>query len=761
MFVPRFTVLALFLCVLAALPLHAQIAAEFYWNTSDRADTVIDFGVTPLGVPVTRSFTVHNIGTVPLEIPITDPRADPFYIIINVPEVPPQAPPKEEFSAVEPLPYTIPPGAERTFGVRFAAVAGNPLLPADVPTEALLQLRAVDPNDKLGPSVDWTFRLRALKTTRILATNRPVVRFDSVYVHPQPSAPTERYAIANVTTQVIEATVRPLIPLTPVVGTSEITVIPTASTVQFTAESVLDWVFTYTPRDRGTDSARFVVAFKPSDALPQDSVVSVIQGVGVEQGLQVTNAVGAPVAVKVTGDTIDFGNVYADGRGSTATIIMKNSGNMRIGIDGESRIGTVRDTNVFVVERSLRDGGPSIPEGDYDTLVVRFAPTESGPYEIGYVISTDIARRPIRGVPDSVRQLDFVLRGFGLRPEVIITPTSVDFGTVVLVPNCTSSQDRTVTIKNNGNVVLRIDSIRVEPSTVTVIPNKNFFSIPVGESSPLTLTFVPDREGPITGIVRFYSNALPPTIDVPFTANVVRPDTIAVALPMDAAARPGHTVRMPLMVQGDRAALTDRCTFTTSYDPQLLVYRSVFTEGGGAEGASIIRASEGLPGVLTMELQAPANFKDRDTLLWLVFDVYLGTKASTEVALADQNIKFGNAGCSSVLNVRSQSGRFQLDSLCGLSYKTLVDTRTTLMSDVLPNPVHGVATVTVMTSQPGPVSVRVFDSFGRLMHAEDDAAAVAGMHLYPVDVSGFVKGIYLVEITQGRRRSTVSMMVDE
>lgn len=761
MFVPRLSVFVLCCVFLAALPLHAQIAAEFYWNISDRADTVIDFGVTPLGVPVTRSFTVHNIGSVPLEIPVTDPRADPFYSIVNVPEVPPQSPPKEEFAAIEALPYSIPPGAERTFGVRFAAVAGNPLLPADVPTEAVLHLRAVDPNDKLGPSIDWTFRLRALKTTRILATNRPVVRFDSVYVRPQPSAPTERYAIANVTTQVIDATVRPLIPLTPVVGTSEFTQIPTASTVQFTASSVLDWVFTYSPRDRGTDSARFIVVFKAGDALPPDSVVSVIQGVGVEQGLQLFSAVGKPIAVNVRGDTIDFGDVLADGRGSTATIVVKNSGNMRIGIDGESRAGTLRDTNVFVVERALRDGGASLQEGAYDTLVVHFVPTEAGPYEIGYVIHTDIARRLIRGTPDSVRELGFVLRGFGLRPQVVVIPKSIDFGTVVFVQNCTSSQDRTITIKNNGNVVLRVDSIQVDPSTATVTPNKNFLSIPIGESSPLTLTFVPSQPGPVAGIIRLYTNSLPPIVDVPFQASVVMPDTIAVSLPMDAAARPGRTVRMALAVQGDRAALTDRCTFTMSYDPQLLVYRSVFTEGGGAEGASIIRASESLPGVLTMELQAPANFKVRDTLLWLVFDVYLGANASTEVALADQNIKFGNAGCSSVLNVRARSGKFQLDSLCGLSYKALVDSRTTLVSNVLPNPTHGTATITVATGQAGAITVRVFDAFGRLMYAENDEVQAAGVHVYPVDVSAMVKGIYLVEITQGRRRSTVSMMVEE
>jgi len=761
MSVLRFTVTVLCCVFLAALPLRAQMSAEFYWNVSDRADTVIDFGVTPVGVTVTRSFTVHNTGTVSLSIPITSPLADPFYSIVNVPEIAPEAPPKEEFAAIEALPYSIPPGEERTFGVRFLAVVGNPLLPSDTPTEALLQLRAVDPGNTLGPSIDWTFRLRAMKTTRILATNRPIVRFDSVYVRPQPGPPTERYAIANVTTEVITATVRPLIPLTPVVGTPEITVIPTAETVQFTSQSVLDWVFTYAPRDRGTDSARFVVAFQPSGSVPPDSVVSVIQGVGVEQGIMIASATGAPNTVSVKGDTIDFGEVLADGNGTTATIIVKNAGNMRIGIESESRTGTLRDTNVFVVQRALRDGGASIQEGSYDTLVVRFVPTESGPYEIGYVIATDIYRRPIRGVPDNAKKLGFYLRGLGLRPQVIVTPTTVDFGTVVLVQNCTSSQDRTVTIKNNGNVVLRVDSIGIEPESLTVIPNKTFFNIPIGESTPLTLTFIPSVQGDITGSIRLYTNALPPIVDIPFTSNVVRPDTIQVSLPLDAASRPGHVVRMPFIVQGDRAALTDRVTFTTSYDPELLSYRSVFTEGGGAEGATVKRAEESSPGVLTMELQAPANFMNRDTLLWLVFDTYLGTKARTEVALSDQNVKFGNAGCSSVLNVKSASGSFHLDSLCGISYKTLLDPRFVFSADVVPNPAHEVVSVTIVTPMAGELSVRVFDAFGRLVQVVAQENVANGAHIFQMNVSELHPGIYLVESVQGRRRTTIPMMVGE
>jgi hypothetical protein len=228
---------------------------------------------------------------------------------------------------------------------------------------------------------------------------------------------------------------------------------------------------------------------------------------------------------------------------------------------------------------------------------------------------------------------------------------------------------------------------------------------------------------------------------------------------MDAAARPGHLVRVGLLVQGDRAALTDRTSFVVSYDPSLLVYRSVFTAGGGAEGATVVRAEEAPAGVLHMELQAPSNFRDRDTLCWMVFDAYLGTNASTELSLSDNTVTFGNAGCSSVLNVKTTSGLFHLDSLCGLSYKTVVDARYLLVSDVIPNPAQTSASCTVVTGRTGTITIRVVDAFGREVASHEVTDASVGAHVVPLDVASMPSGMYLVESVQGRFRTSTPLLV--
>ena len=139
-----------------------------------------------------------NNDTRDLGILLPNSEADPYYLIINTPDVPPEDPRKEEFQPSQPIPYSIPAGTTQQFGVVYRALANNPGFPPDVPTQALLQLRVVAVEDSLGPSVDKQFLLRAIKTKNILSSNRPLIQFDSVYVFPQPE-PEEPYTVGNVT----------------------------------------------------------------------------------------------------------------------------------------------------------------------------------------------------------------------------------------------------------------------------------------------------------------------------------------------------------------------------------------------------------------------------------------------------------------------------------------------------------------------------------------------------------------------------------
>ena len=97
----------------------------------------MDFGVTLEGSPTTRTFTVVNKGPATVGILATNPNADPYYIIVNVPGVPPEDPRKEEFERVEGLSYFIRAGETRLFTVVFRAFVNSPLFPPDRVVEAL------------------------------------------------------------------------------------------------------------------------------------------------------------------------------------------------------------------------------------------------------------------------------------------------------------------------------------------------------------------------------------------------------------------------------------------------------------------------------------------------------------------------------------------------------------------------------------------------------------------------------------------------
>ncbi len=107
-------------CILfgAALGL-AQPNVEVFYSNANRADTVMDFGVTLEGSPTTRTFTVVNKGVGTVGILETNPDADPYFIIVNVPGVPPEDPRKEEFERVDGLSYFIRAGETRSFTVAF------------------------------------------------------------------------------------------------------------------------------------------------------------------------------------------------------------------------------------------------------------------------------------------------------------------------------------------------------------------------------------------------------------------------------------------------------------------------------------------------------------------------------------------------------------------------------------------------------------------------------------------------------------------
>ncbi|MCX6139292.1 MAG: choice-of-anchor D domain-containing protein [Candidatus Kapabacteria bacterium] len=702
----------------------AQPRVEVYHKNSDRLDTVMDFGVTLEGSPTTRTFTVENKGAATVAIYETNPNADPYYLIINVPGVPPEDPRKEEFESGQRLPYYVGAGKSVSFPVVFRALVNNPLFPPDRVVEALLKLRVVDSAAPTSASFDRTFRLRALKTTKILASTNPWIAYDSVYINPQPLTPTLPYTIDNAISRRVKVDRQLLEMQTAVVGVPEIEV-DTFPSVEFSPEDSVVWNTRYKPYNRGLDSAHFLVVYRPDVSARPDTVLATISGFGVEQRLTLIGATGTPLPVVVRGDTVDFGSTPADGQGITARIVVRNEGNVNIGLLSEGKVGTQRDTSAFVIRQSLLSDGPTIRAGTFDTLEVSFVPVDGGDHRMRLVVNTDLLQRGITGVPDGAQTTQWFFKGFGQRPQIQVTPSALDFGTVVLLETCVSTVERTFTVRNVGNAELRVDSTRVSPSTVRLTVDPASFRIAPGSSQLVRCIYQPEFVGSYSGAITLFTNSLIRAYDVSYGAVVVEPDSISIGIPLLTTARPGSPVGLDVAVTPEAVKTVDRCVLSLTYNPSLLRYRGVLQAGSASEGAQVVDATEEPLGALRLGIQAPSNFLEKPLLITVLFDSFLGESASTDVAFTYKTVSGG--------------ARFSVG--------------------VFPNPALDDATITIVVPQEREVGVGLFDSFGRQYDSIETRRYSAGMHLVPLNVRELPPSVYTLVVRSGHVFSTIQFVV--
>lgn len=742
------------LLLLAAVVLHAQPAVNIFWNENDRRDRTVDFGVTLVGLPVSRTITIENVDTRDVSIPLS---VEPYFIITNDPSTgaQPNDPNKEEFARATGLPLVVPAGTSRTLRLEFLAFANQPLLPPDVVNQALLNLRVVYVDDLQSPGVDAQFILRGLKTRSILASTVTTISFDSVYVSPSPT-PGRTWTVQNVTEQPIPVVDQQLTLLSSGVGVDEFTVHRFTQPV-FGPRSPLSWDIRYAPVNRGADSARFSVVYRPQQTSGIDSVVVVVRGIGVEQQVELMSASGDISPVRINKDTIDFGDVSSLGPGCKARIVLRNRGNMRIHTLNENVQGAPRDVAGFSIERPLASGGPLWSVGSDDTVEIRFAPTVAGAYVAQYVVETDLRSRAIAGVPDGEHLIRFVVKGVGKRPQLELSTTVVDFGPIVLMPACDAEQRRSIDVRNLGNTELRIDSITFERTDDVVRVQPMELRLQPAERSVLLLDFLPRGLGRREVTMYLHTNADTRPFAVACVAIALPPDTTELRLPSIVRSRPGNLIDVPLRVAGSSVSRTDRATVVVAYDPTLLRFRTTVTAGTASAASTVRNASEVVPGRLLVDLDAPSVFSVSDTLVRLVFDTFLGQRSSTPLSIVASQCRFGSASCEDVLVVQPVSGTYAIDSVCGLEYKTVVPSG--IAVGIMPNPARESAQIVLRSGRPERATIRIVDHTGRPISAEMDVGVSDQLTTVPIDVSPFVAGHYMVVVISGYERRSVPLVV--
>ena len=732
---------------------------EIWWDPSDIADTVMDFGVTLEGAPVTLTFKVVNRSSADVGILQTNQFAEPYFLILNTPDLPAEHPRKEEFQAAAPQPYIVAAGDTGAFGVTFRALKDNPLYPPDVATQALLVLRVVPLTDSLGPSTDHTFLLRAIKTTNVLASSVQRIIYDSVYVGPRPVPPQTPYRVQNVLTVPVRVERQLLEMKTSVVGSPEIEV-DTFQSAEFGPQATLTWTTRYAPRDMGRDSAHFLVVYKLNENAVSDTVEVVIDGTGVEQRLNIIDATGTPQSVRVSGDTVHFGDVNADGKGGvTATIIVRNEGNVNIRMTNETEFGIARDTLAYKIERPLRAGNSDIRTNRLDTLIVRLDPVEGGDHRIRYDIHTDLRERNITGVPDGAQVRSIFFEAFARKPQIqVLTPT-IDFGQVVVLDECQSASERQLLIRNVGNVELIVDSIIVMPKGAPIQVTPTNARVGVARTETFTVRYEPTDLGLLEAQLVLYTNAFGEAINVPCFGSSIGPDTITVSIDSTLRSRPGRQLVVAIRADGDRARLTERARVTLAFDPRLMLYRSLLQTGTATEGA-LANGFESPRGILTINLVANGTFVDRDTLIFVTFDTFLGTLPKTAIAMSPQTTQFGNAGCASVLDVTVRNGAFAIDSICGLDIKTATVQGFLVQAAIFPNPASDDIRLTVSSGKEQRVTTRLIDMFGREHLPLQQHDIHAGLSVLSLPVPSGSSGTYYVEVATELQRLLVPVVVE-
>jgi subtilisin family serine protease len=169
-----------------------------------------------------------------------------------------------------------------------------------------------------------------------------------------------------------------------------------------------------------------------------------------------------------------------------------------------------------------------IPPGGSAQIDVLFNATEliGGTYPGGLDLVTNDPTAARIFLPSTLQVTGF--------PAIHAAPASLDYGTLFV--GLTATQD--IVISNPGTDVLNVSSITVNGDFIT---ETTPFSLAVGESRTLSVTFAPTTDGDRSGSLVFASNATGvPEFTVPLTAFALFPPVAGVSpASVEAAAPPG------------------------------------------------------------------------------------------------------------------------------------------------------------------------------------------------------------------------------
>ncbi len=210
-------------------------------------------------------------------------------------------------------------------------------------------------------------------------------------------------------------------------------------------------------------------------------------------------ALTALAAVSLSQTAVAFGNQRVGTTSAPQAVILTNTGTGILNITSLTTTSDFAQTNTC---------GSSVAMGASCTISITFSPSAMGASG-GSVSLNDNA-------PSSPQII--ALMGTGIMPAAALSATALAFGAQRLN---TPSAVQTITLSNNGNMVLAISSITISGDFSQ--SNSCGISLAAGSSCAINVTFIPTVLGPRTGTVTINDNAdnTPHTVSLTGTGIVV------------------------------------------------------------------------------------------------------------------------------------------------------------------------------------------------------------------------------------------------
>ncbi len=296
------------------------------------------------------------------------------------------------------------------------------------------------------------------------------------------------------------------------------------------------------------------------------------------------------INISVSPTSLDFGNVNV-GSSLDLTITIMNETTSTGALTGS--VGTLS------APFSIVSGGGtlSLPPGQSRTVTVRFSPASPGAAS-GNLSITHNATNPIG--PTSIP-----LSGNGVTAgpviNISVTPASVNFGNVTVG----QSQNRTVTITNEpGSTAALTGSVGVLTVPFSVASGGGAFTLAVGQSMPVTVSFSPTAAGAASGNLLISHNATNHTGDVDVSLNGTGmepsgPNVVITSVSGPSTGKPGGRIpiQSTMTNQGNQKASGVKVNFFLSTDTiidtgdMLIGKRSIMSLGSGLSSAVSTRVT--------------------------------------------------------------------------------------------------------------------------------------------------------------------------